>query len=275
MNSSRQKLRHRPTGLAGLDLFAIADAVRLSSTPTAAWKKISGQLSAHGLTRTALHADLPRDAPNPFAEAAGGQQFGQVWNAAHDRRIRTYPGDIRQSRSSDLRHIRPTLMYLGLSRKPMWIEHGKVIGRGADTAFAPLCRVMIEHFGQHQALALPLCDPATGRISMLSVWGDEPHRDLPDFLAANQGALHMAGLYFYGMFSARWRSARLETSLSAREHQVLERIAAGEQVARIADLLGISERSVHEYVARARRKLGAKSRSEAVAKALIMGLIEP
>lgn len=275
MKPSRQKSRHGQANLAGLDLFAIADAVRVSPSPAAAWQMISAQLSAQGLTRTAVHVDLPLDTPNPFAEAAGGQQFGEVWDTSHDRRIRTYQGDIRRASSRDLRHIRPTLMYLGLSRKPMWIEHVKVIERGADTAFAPLCRVMVEHFGQHQALALPLCDPATGRISMLSVWGDEPRRDLPDFLAANLGALHMAGLYFYGMFSARWRGARLERSLSAREHQVLERIAAGEQVARIADLLGISERSVHEYVARARRKLGAKSRSEAVAKALIMGLIEP
>lgn len=275
MIPSRQNSRHGRGDLAGLDLFTIADAVRTCATPAAAWERIARQLAGHGLTRTALHADLPRDAPNPFADSAGGRHFGPVWNAAHDRRLRGYAGDIRRARSRDLRHIRPTLMYLGASRNPLWIDHGKVLDRGDDTGFTPLCRMMVEEFGQHQALALPLSDPATGRISILSVWGDEPREDLPDFLAANLSALHMAGLHFHGMLGARWHGAETAGTLSARERQTLERIAAGEQVARIADILGISERTVHEYVARARRKLGAKSRSEAVAKALILGLIAP
>jgi DNA-binding CsgD family transcriptional regulator len=42
----------------------------------------------------------------------------------------------------------------------------------------------------------------------------------------------------------------------------------------VAARLGVSERSVREYVVRARRKLGARSRAAAVAKALAAGEID-
>lgn len=278
MRSSRHFSRHAARAFPQLDVISIADAIRNAPTAQAAWDDVAGTLRKHGLTRAALHADLPRDAPNPFSKTAGGTLFGPIWNDAHDRRVRDYKGNIRNARARDLRHIRPTLMYLSNFRGPLWIEHRKVLDRDPQTGFAPLCRTMIEEFGQHQALALPLTDPVDGTISMLSFWGDEPRRDLPDFLRANLAALHMSGMHFYAMWRSRWRTGSTEgplVSLSDRERQTLELLSKGAQVSEIAEGLKISERSVHEYVARARQKLGARSRSEAIALAVLRGIIGP
>jgi len=54
---------------------------------------------------------------------------------------------------------------------------------------------------------------------------------------------------------------------------VLALIAVGAQTAEIADRLKVSERSVREYFVRARRKLGARTRSDAVARAVKGGLL--
>jgi DNA-binding NarL/FixJ family response regulator len=61
--------------------------------------------------------------------------------------------------------------------------------------------------------------------------------------------------------------------LSNRERQVLGRIAGGETTKEIAEELAVSESTVKFHVSNALRKLGAKSRSEAVAIALAKGCI--
>lgn len=63
--------------------------------------------------------------------------------------------------------------------------------------------------------------------------------------------------------------------LSPRETQILELLAHGNRVARIADCLGIKEVTVNLYIKNARHKLGAKTREEAVAMAVHMRLISP
>lgn len=61
--------------------------------------------------------------------------------------------------------------------------------------------------------------------------------------------------------------------LSRRQFEVLTRIAAGQTSPSIASDLGLSTRTVDHYVGAVCKKLGAKSRAQAVATALRMGLI--
>lgn len=81
------------------------------------------------------------------------------------------------------------------------------------------------------------------------------------------------------MIEARWPvdsaegAAEPDRPLSLRERQVLALIAEGAQTGEIADKLNVSERSVREYLVRARRKLGARNRSGAVARAVMAGLL--
>lgn len=62
--------------------------------------------------------------------------------------------------------------------------------------------------------------------------------------------------------------------LSARERQVLTHVARGFTTAEIARRLSVSPATVRTHVEHARTKLGARTRAEAVAKALASGAIQ-
>jgi DNA-binding CsgD family transcriptional regulator len=262
----------------GLDLHHIADAVHGSDTPRGAWAAFSAVLRRHGLTRTALHIGLPRHAANPFADQPGALVFGEVWDTALDAQLRGYTGDVRRATAPTLWHLRPTLKFLSVFSTPLIIDHRTVLERSGDTPFAPISRVMLEELGQHQALSIPLAHPSTRHLSILTIWGDEPGPDFVSFAKAHSATLQMAGLYLIGMLALRWPHAATSApapALSTRERQILSALAEGARVSGIADALRITERSVQEYITRARTKLGARSRTEAVARALQLGLIDP
>jgi DNA-binding NarL/FixJ family response regulator len=62
--------------------------------------------------------------------------------------------------------------------------------------------------------------------------------------------------------------------LSDREIETLTWLARGKTAQEIAELLTVSRRTVHFYVENARTKLGVKTRTEAVIKAALGGLIK-
>jgi len=260
----------------GLDLHSIADMVNGADGPHAAWQAFHATLSRQGLDRASLHLDLPRRAPNPFADHPGARTFGAFWDAELDSRLRGFAGDVRRAEDEELRHLRPTLTFLSMFRSPLFIEHLEVLKCPRDTAFVPISRTMLE-MGQYQALVLPLVAPRSGRISTLNIWGDDPGAEFSQFVRAHMPALQAAGLCFAGLLALRWPQgpAHATPALSSRERQILCALARGAQIDGIADGLGISERSVREYLARARVKLGAGTRTEAVARAVVMGLIDP
>ena len=63
--------------------------------------------------------------------------------------------------------------------------------------------------------------------------------------------------------------------LTEREREVLSRVAKGARMDRISEAMGISARTVEFHAANARKKLGARTREQAVAIALVNGLIHP
>lgn len=65
-----------------------------------------------------------------------------------------------------------------------------------------------------------------------------------------------------------------ECTLSPRERECLLRLAQGERVDRIAERLGLSTVTVELHLRNARRKLGARTSPEAVAKAVLRRWIE-
>lgn len=62
-------------------------------------------------------------------------------------------------------------------------------------------------------------------------------------------------------------------ALSVRQREVLSLLAEGMMTARIAETLGISEAAVNKHFIAARQKLDAATREQAMAKALLQGLI--
>ncbi len=65
------------------------------------------------------------------------------------------------------------------------------------------------------------------------------------------------------------------TRLSPRERECLLWVARGKTSWEISGILHISEVTVNNMIASARRKLGVASRSQAVARAIALGLIAP
>jgi DNA-binding NarL/FixJ family response regulator len=74
--------------------------------------------------------------------------------------------------------------------------------------------------------------------------------------------------------SATSSAADTRPRLSNREHQVLSRVAQGEENKQIASALGISEATVKTYLKSIFERLEVHSRAEAVAVGLRLGIIE-
>lgn len=262
-----------------LDVVAISDAINASATADEAWRRFSAVLAGHGFSRTALHAGMPLAAANPFGHGTCARAFGAIWEAGFDRSLRAYRGDLRCAAQPEFRGFRPALDYLSMARAPLLVDHRRLAAGGSEAPAVALSRDMIERFGQFQALLLPLADPGTGEVSVLSIWGDEDRDDFTRVANENLPILQLAGLYLLSMIEARWPAEPTDSAaepvrpLSSRERQVLGLIAEGAQTAEIADRLNVSERSVREYLSRARRKLGARNRSGAVARAVMAGLL--
>jgi DNA-binding CsgD family transcriptional regulator len=90
------------------------------------------------------------------------------------------------------------------------------------------------------------------------------------------------------MSAARARQARLgrarlalnpasdvSVRLTPRQLECLRRITAGQRTAEIAGALGLSPRTIDHYVRETCIRLQVRSRAEAVAKAIGLGLIHP
>jgi RNA polymerase sigma factor (sigma-70 family) len=63
--------------------------------------------------------------------------------------------------------------------------------------------------------------------------------------------------------------------LSSRETEILQWIAAGKSQQDVADILGISQRTVEVHLSSGREKLGALNTPQAVARAVALGIIYP
>jgi LuxR family transcriptional regulator, quorum-sensing system regulator BjaR1 len=92
----------------------------------------------------------------------------------------------------------------------------------------------------------------------------------------DESSLHLASLYFHAKLE-RLRAEntpRLRTpKLTRRERECLSWVAAGKTDWEISQILNIAEQTAHEYVQNALTKLGAATRAQAVAIAILLKLI--
>jgi len=63
-----------------------------------------------------------------------------------------------------------------------------------------------------------------------------------------------------------------QETLTHRELECIRWVVAGKTDAEIANLLGVSQTTVRTHIDQARRKLGARSRAQAVARLVLSGL---
>jgi DNA-binding NarL/FixJ family response regulator len=69
--------------------------------------------------------------------------------------------------------------------------------------------------------------------------------------------------------------SELRAALTPREHEILIMVSHGSTMQQVGRRLGISPRTVETHVAKLYRKLGVRTRVQAVARAAELGLIEP
>ncbi|MBD3677875.1 MAG: LuxR family transcriptional regulator [Rhodobacteraceae bacterium] len=94
---------------------------------------------------------------------------------------------------------------------------------------------------------------------------------LPEIIVELQmSAVHMHDAV---LRSSLLMKAIAKPALSGREKEILQWTAAGKSQADIGDILGISNRTVEVHIRSAREKIGALSTTQAVARAVSMGII--
>jgi len=134
----------------------------------------------------------------------------------------------------------------------------------------------VERFGARSGLIMPyhLSDNARAGINL-------PH---PDTIDVSRNVLMLARIWVYAalpeIISAVQRSYRqvkggVILKLTPREKEVLAWVGEGLTSKAIADHLGISFRTVEQYVANIQRKLSVSNRQQAVTKAVNLGIITP
>ena len=124
-----------------------------------------------------------------------------------------------------------------------------------------------QQFGYEEGLVVPVHGPgdARGCAALLAL-----HLDLSPPLEANVVEMSRQ-CYRVARRLADRQAGRM--TLPPRERAALTLVAQGFEDAAIGAALGITRVSAHVYVERAKRRLGARSRAQAVAIALADGLI--
>jgi DNA-binding NarL/FixJ family response regulator len=140
--------------------------------------------------------------------------------------------------------------------------------------FAPERRLATSLARRHGAPALVMVDGPLGADSLeeLGVHGAVCRECPPERLIAGLHTVAAGGTFFecHTHPSAPTPSDSL---LSPRERRVAAELARGAGVEEIADALCISPHTARTHVRNVRRKLGARTSAEAVARALTLGLV--
>jgi DNA-binding NarL/FixJ family response regulator len=88
-------------------------------------------------------------------------------------------------------------------------------------------------------------------------------------------ALEKDAMGALGRLARRAREgADVEAGLTPRERQVLELLGVGLTIGQIASRLGISPRTIETHVAKLYRKLGVRTRVQAISRAATLGLVD-
>jgi len=101
-------------------------------------------------------------------------------------------------------------------------------------------------------------------------------RTVVDGGRAIEPAAEQSAVAALGRLAQRAREgSEVEAALTPREHEILTLVSQGLMTRQIGGRLGISPRTVETHVSKLYRKLGVRTRVQAVARAAHLGLIEP
>lgn len=126
-----------------------------------------------------------------------------------------------------------------------------------------------QDFGMKHGFLVPVARTRGVRACITMSGGD------PDVEPGAKKALQLISLFAHGriMSLLSWAQERQGIGLSLREREAMTWTAAGKSSWEIAVIMGVSERTVNFFIARAQRKLNATNRTQAVVNAIRAGEI--
>ncbi len=125
-------------------------------------------------------------------------------------------------------------------------------------------------FGLHDGFVTPL-HHGDGSVSGVSVISTEKY----DLSETDKLVVHLLSLYYccIGLKLAE-KSQRPQVELTPRQRECLQWVHLGKTSAEIADIIGISERTVNFHLTEACKAFSVRTRRQAVVEALIAGAID-
>lgn len=132
-----------------------------------------------------------------------------------------------------------------------------------------------QDMGMHVGISFPIADTSVDcAVSGIGLnMPDVPEDEFNRYWASNMSQINqIACLLEQGI---RQRHGNVLVSLSGRERDCLSYLAIGLRADEIAFRLRISPKTLETYIFNAKKKLRARTRDHAVAKALMLGAIQP
>ena len=129
-------------------------------------------------------------------------------------------------------------------------------------------------FGICRGLSIPIYG-ALGEFGIMTFVSSEASSGFEKTLRHYRHELHIAAIYIDQMVRKLAPTEARPADLTDREIEVLCWTAAGKTSAEIAIILSISKKTVDFHIYNAMRKLDVYTKPQAVAKALLSGLVNP
>lgn len=145
----------------------------------------------------------------------------------------------------------------------------EVVARERDARTTDLSRSMFERYRMPRGAYFPVHD-ASGMRGAVSLAGDRAAFNPVEMMELMYLSIHV----YNRLAEIRELDNRATDMLTEREIDCLNWTAAGKTSVEIAEILGLSEHTINHYLNRATKKLDTVNRTQAVAKALRLGLIK-
>jgi DNA-binding CsgD family transcriptional regulator len=227
------------------------------------------------LAETCIRTDVPDDIGRtffsvlrPYGLKAIFARAHDVWDAAAEPHVyaRISPDGWEEAYASEgLGRINPiTRATRSRAHSFVWSD------LGLKTPGERKMWGMLHDFGCHDGIAVP-CHGTDGHIGVVSLAFER----LGELSHSERRAIEYAALLAH----QRLRDLKPPThfrpikSLTSRERDCLGFVANGKTDWEISAILSISQATVHSHIENAKRKLDARSRAQAVARVVYLGLI--
>ena len=185
-----------------------------------------------------------------------------------------YPGEwVEHYGKQNYVHVDPIIAHCFSTQTPYWWEHGRAKAKNDRQQFFDEAADFQLRDGI--SIGLPRFDGYDGLISLASDRTLSLDHEQRQLILLQLNALQSFIQERIVQLAGRTQYGDTHIQLSEREKACLMWVAEGKTAHAIADILFISESTVVFHLKSAIQKLNVSNRSHAVAKATLLGLIEP